>query len=76
MHELSTFIIINFEPIVKLDLLVSNSLCIFTLEISLIMSVILVKKKQQASLPPLVLAPGVGVTYGLFSTWNTYNKTK
>lgn len=69
MHELSTFININFEPIVKLDLLVSNSLCIFTLEISLIMSVILVKKKkQQASLPPLVLAPGVGVTYGLFST--------
>lgn len=68
MHELSTFIIINFEPIVKLDLLVSNSLCIFTLEISLIMSVILDKKKQQTSLPPLVLAPGVGVTYGLFST--------
>lgn len=68
MHELSTFIIINFEPIVKLDLLVSNSLCIFTLEISVIMSVILDKKKQQASLPPLVLAPGVGVTYGLFST--------
>lgn len=45
MYELLIFIIINFELIVKFDFLVLNSFCIFILEISLIMLVILVKKK-------------------------------